>query len=78
MFSLGALDRGEGIAALHEACRVINRSGRDRYSMPLFFEGAPGFVVSALPGCVGVGEAALFPPTTVSAHLAEMYRRTYG
>lgn len=58
--------------------RVINRSGRDRYSMPFFFEGAPGHVVTALPGCVAAGEVPLFSPTTVSAHLAEMYRLTYA
>ncbi len=58
--------------------RVINRSGRERYSMPYFFEGSPGAVVAALPGCVPPGEAPLYPPTTVSEHLAEMYRRTYA
>lgn len=58
--------------------RVINRSGRDRYSMPFFFEGAPGHPVTALPGCVAPGEAPRFAPTTVSDHLAEMYRLTYA
>ncbi len=57
--------------------RVINRSGRERYSMPFFFEGSPGHEVAVLPGCVAAGEAPLFPPTTVSEHLAGMYRRTY-
>jgi isopenicillin N synthase-like dioxygenase len=57
--------------------RVINRSGRERYSMPFFFEGSPGHEVAALPGCVAVGEMPLYPPTTVSDHLAGMYRSTY-
>ncbi len=58
--------------------RVVNRSGRDRYSMPFFFEGNPGHTVAALDGCVRPGEAPRYPPTTVSDHLAEMYRRTFA
>ena len=58
--------------------RVVNVSGRDRYSMPFFFEGNPGHPVIALPGCVPAGEAPRYPPTTVSEHLASMYRQTYS
>ena len=58
--------------------RVINVSGRDRYSMPFFFEGSPGHPVSVLPGCVPANEAPRYQPTTVSDHLAEMYRRTFA
>ncbi len=58
--------------------RVVNVSGRDRYSMPFFFEGNPGHRVIALPGCVPAGEVPRYPPTTVSEHLASMYRQTYA
>ncbi len=58
--------------------RVVNRSGRDRYSMPFFFEGNPGHPVSALAGCVEPGDAPRYAPTTVSDHLAAMYRRTFA
>ncbi len=58
--------------------RVMNRSGRDRFSMPFFFEGSPGHAITALPGTLAPGERPLYPPTTVSEHLAEMYRRTYA
>jgi isopenicillin N synthase-like dioxygenase len=58
--------------------RVVNLSGRDRYSMPFFFEGNPGHPVTALPGCVPAGEAPRYPPTTVSEHLESMYRQTYA
>lgn len=58
--------------------RVVNLSGRDRFSMPFFFEGNPGHPVTALPGCVPAGEAPRFPPTTVSEHLQGMYRQTYA
>jgi len=58
--------------------RVINVSGNARYSMPFFFEGNPGHPVNALPGCVGAGDALKYPPTTVSDHLRDMYRRTFS
>ena len=58
--------------------RVVNVSGRDRYSMPFFFEGNPRHLVTALPGCVPAGEAPRYAPTTVSEHLTEMYRLTYA
>lgn len=58
--------------------RVVNISGRERYSVPFFFSGNPDFVVSCLPGCLASGETPKYPPTTVAAHLAEMYRLTYG
>ena len=58
--------------------RVVNVSGRDRYSMPFFFEGNPGHPVTVLPGCVPAGQAPRYAPTTVSEHLAGMYRQTYS
>lgn len=58
--------------------RVVNLSGRDRYSIPFFFEGNPGHPVSALPGCVAAGEAPRYTVTTVSDHLMEMYRKTFA
>ncbi len=58
--------------------RVVNVSGRDRYSVPFFFEGTPGHTVAALPGCVSAGEQPRYRATTVSDHLTEMYRTTYA
>ena len=58
--------------------RVVNASGKDRHSMPFFFEGNLRHPVAALPGCVAPGEAPLHPPTTVAEHLAGMYRKTYA
>jgi isopenicillin N synthase-like dioxygenase len=58
--------------------RVVNSSGRERYSVPFFFVGNPDHAVSCLPTCLSPGETAKYPPTTVEAHLREMYRRTYG
>jgi isopenicillin N synthase-like dioxygenase len=58
--------------------RVVNRSGKRRYSIPFFFSGAPGYRVACLPGCLSVGEGPKYPPTTVEAHMMERYRQTYG
>jgi isopenicillin N synthase-like dioxygenase len=58
--------------------RVVNLSGKERYSIPFFFTGNPDQIVSCLPTCLAAGETAKYPPTLVSEHLTEMFRRTYG
>ena len=58
--------------------RVINRSGRDRYSVPFFFDGPSDYGVTCIPTCLKAGETPLFPQITVKGHLDEMMRRTYG
>ena len=58
--------------------RVINRSGRERYSVPFFLTGNPDERVEALPGCFDETDPPRHPPVTVEAHVREMYRRTYG
>jgi len=58
--------------------RVVNRSGRERYSVPFFLTGNPDEVVEALPGCFDAADPPRHPPITVERHLREMYRRTYG
>jgi isopenicillin N synthase-like dioxygenase len=56
--------------------RVINASGRDRYSVPFFLDGRSDHLVSCIPTCIG--ERRQFPDTTVRGHLEEMVRRTYA
>lgn len=58
--------------------RVVNASGRERYSIPFFYSGNPDFEVACLGTCLRPGEVAHYPPTTVEGHLREMYGRTYG
>jgi len=58
--------------------RVINRSGRERYSVPFFFTGNPDYVVECLPTCLAPGEVPQYAPITAEAHLAECYAATYG
>jgi isopenicillin N synthase-like dioxygenase len=58
--------------------RVVNRSGRERYSVPFFFSGNPDAAVTCLPGCASATNPPRYAPTTVEGHLREMYARTYG
>lgn len=58
--------------------RVINRSGRERYSVPFFFTGNPAQRIEPLPGCLGKGETPLYPAVTVDAHIRERYAATYA
>ena len=63
------------VSTLH---RVINVSGRERYSVPFFFTGNPLHRVECIPTCLRDGEAPLYPVVTVEEHQVECYRRTYG
>ena len=58
--------------------RVINRSGRERYSMPFFYGGNPDHQVTCIPTCLEPGETPRYPSVTVEEHYREMYRRTYA
>lgn len=58
--------------------RVINTSGRARYSVPFFFDGRSDFRVACIPSCLADGDSPRFPPVTVQEHLVEMTRRTYA
>ncbi len=58
--------------------RVVNLSGRERYSIPFFFDGNPDYPIACLPTCLPAGGIATYAPTTQVEHLEEMYRRTYG
>ncbi len=57
--------------------RVVNTSGRERYSIPFFYVGNYDHVVECIPTCLKPGERPKYAPTTVETHLREMYRRTY-
>lgn len=63
------------VSTLH---RVINVSGRERYSVPFFFTGNPLHRVECIPTCLHEGETPLYPVVTVEEHQVECYRRTYG
>ena len=63
------------VSTLH---RVINVSGRERYSVPFFFTGNLQHPVACLPTCLAPGETPKYPVVTVEAHQIACYRRTYG
>lgn len=58
--------------------RVINKSGKERYSIPLFVSGNPDYLVECIPTCKAPGEAAKFPPVTVQEAVSAAYAESYG
>lgn len=59
--------------------RVINKSGKERYSIPVFFSGNPDYVIECLPNCrQSEAEAPKYPPITVEEAVGGSYRESYG
>ncbi|KAF2498899.1 Clavaminate synthase-like protein, partial [Lophium mytilinum] len=58
--------------------RVINRSGKERYSIPFFFSGNPDYVIECLPNCRKEGEERKYAPTTVEKAVLGGYSDSYG
>jgi isopenicillin N synthase-like dioxygenase len=56
--------------------RVINVSGRERYSLPYFFDPDFSAPVVCLESCKGDG--AKFPPTTAGQHLLDMINASFA
>jgi isopenicillin N synthase-like dioxygenase len=57
--------------------RVINASGRERYSIPFFFHGNPDHVVACIPTCLREGDAPKYQTVTVAEHFKEKFRSSY-
>lgn len=58
--------------------RVINKSGKERYSIPVFVSGNPDYLVECIPTCKAPGEPAKFPPVTVQDAVSAAYAESYG
>lgn len=57
--------------------RVINLSGKDRYSQPFFFDPSMECVVSPLEECLAAGEEARYPPVRYGDYLMERIDKNY-
>jgi len=58
--------------------RVINVSGRERYSMPFFFDPNWEAMIEALPGTVPAGETAKYPPVQAGPYLVSRFDATFS
>ncbi|KAJ5913553.1 Oxoglutarate/iron-dependent dioxygenase [Penicillium tannophilum] len=58
--------------------RVINKSGKERYSIPFFFSGNPDYLCECLPNCRESGEDAKYPAITVQDMVTASYKESYG
>lgn len=58
--------------------RVINQSGRERYSVPFFFAGNPDHLVTCIETCLDEQGQSKYQPVTVDTHMRECYARSYG
>jgi isopenicillin N synthase-like dioxygenase len=57
--------------------RVINRSGRERYSQPFFFDPGMDEMIEALPTCVPLGRRPKYPPVRYGDYLMERIDKNY-
>jgi isopenicillin N synthase-like dioxygenase len=57
--------------------RVINRSGRERYSQPFFFDPSMEAMIEALPACVPAGTAPKYRPVEYGDYLMERIDKNY-
>jgi isopenicillin N synthase-like dioxygenase len=59
------------------AHRVVNRSGRERYSVAYFGDPNSDALVSCLPSVLAPGEPPTYPPVTYADYLRSRYDATY-
>lgn len=57
--------------------RVINRSGRERYSQPFFFDPSMDHTIAALASCVPAGTTSVHEPVVYRDYLMERIDKNY-
>jgi isopenicillin N synthase-like dioxygenase len=60
------------------AHRVVNRSGRERYSIAYFGDPNQDALIECLPSCLRPGETPKYPPITYAEYLRSRYEATYA
>ncbi|KAI1341843.1 hypothetical protein F5Y15DRAFT_348869 [Xylariaceae sp. FL0016] len=58
--------------------RVINKSGSERYSIPVFLSGNPDHVVNCIPTCQSADSPAKYDSITVEEAVSRSYAESYG
>ena len=58
--------------------RVINNSGRERYSIAFFHDVNYHALVECLPTCTDAERPPRYPPILAGEHIHQMYLQTYG
>lgn len=58
--------------------RVINRSGRERYSIPFFYGCDYATILTPLPNCVDEEHPAKYEPVTAYEYVSGRFAETYG
>jgi isopenicillin N synthase-like dioxygenase len=58
--------------------RVVNRGGRERYSVAFFLDPNPDATVACLPTCVSPEKPAKYPPISGADYLRSRLDATYG
>jgi isopenicillin N synthase-like dioxygenase len=63
------------VSTLH---RVVNATGRDRYSIPFFFGPSYAATIAPLPSCISAGKPAAYPPVLAGQYLEDRFAATYN
>lgn len=58
--------------------RVVNASGRERYSIPVFYDPDFETVVECLPNCSGPGNPPRHPRTIAGEYITAQYNKAYA
>lgn len=58
--------------------RVVNESGRERYSIPVFYDPDFETVVECLPNCSGAGNPPRHPRTIAGEYITAQYDKAYA
>jgi uncharacterized peroxidase-related enzyme len=58
--------------------RVVNRSGRERFSIPVFLDPDHDTVVECLPSCRSPEEPPRYPPTTCGAYITARFDAVFA